>query len=257
MDLCARGGIARYLDRIGLDEADLPNGLEALVSAVATAQHARVPFENLGIHAGRVVGVEPARIAQRLVDDRRGGICYELNGLLLYALRALGVPAVLHGARVDSGAGFGPADGHVAVVVPGDPAMLVDVGFGGDMILRPIDLADPAGRDVSAGAARYRIDPAVRELDEFAGMARWHSTSGQSRFTGSVICTLPVDAGRRTMTGRIDPESGRIDYRMIEVDGDSRREYAVAAADVPGRLSDVFGIDDPRPPMRSAVGGHR
>lgn len=228
---------AAYLSRIGVTDvaADPAN----LVVAIATAQHRRIPFENLGIHLGTPVEVDPRVIVDRLVDGRRGGICYELNGLLLLALRAFGIDAHVVGARVESAAGLGPPLGHMAVLaqVGGEP-WLVDVGFGGEMVCRPIDLASVAERRIECGSAAYLLEPYTRELAEFEAMAWWHSTSPRSRFTGSLIATLPVDGGRVSITG------GAEDYRLIVTDARGTRTESdldhPAALDVCRR---VLGLD--------------
>lgn len=254
-----------YLDRIGLRAAVIAPGLDpdrrrATVCAVARAQHAAVPFENLDIHRGDCVRVDPARLITRLIDDRRGGICYQLNGLLALALTALGVPVTLWGARVDSGAGPGPADGHLAVIAEPAPGqrLLVDVGFGGERVVRPIDPDDPASLTVRLDDARYVLDPVDRELAEFADMARWHSSSPQSRFTGSVLCTLPAgDGGRRTLTGRIAQPGGRIDYRVIATTaaGD-RSARPVTIDEAAAVLAEHFGMPAAAVPAVSVVVDH-
>ncbi len=250
---------AAYLHRIGdLDANGAPDA--QLVAAVAAAQHRTVPFENLDIHRGRPVSVVPRDLADTLIVGRRGGICYQLNGLLGLALRALGVPVAFWGARVSTAAGTGPERGHMAVVARPAPGelLLVDVGFGGDRVLRPIDPADPASLRVRVGEASYALDPVDRELPDFAEMARWHSTSPESRFTGSVICTLPAAAGGRTTLAARPGPGGALTYRLIDdTPGGSgpagRAETALTVDEATAVLRARFGMPATRAPRRSAL----
>lgn len=234
-----------YLKRIGLPAATL-SGLDRCetVATLARAQHRRIPFENIDIHRGRVVTTDPAALVDRLIHGRRGGICYEVNGLLALALGALGVPARLYGARVDPGAGFGLPRGHVAVGIPagGGRVQLADVGFSGELILGGFDPDLPETWTMASGPARYRLDPEPVPADGFAEMARWQSTAARSRFTGSVICTLPTRAGRRTLAGRIDPAGRTVAYRLISADGDRRTERRLTVSAATAQLAGTFGM---------------
>jgi N-hydroxyarylamine O-acetyltransferase len=66
-----------------------------------TFHHATsIPFENLDVLLGRGIRLAPGALFQKLVRDRRGGYCFEQNGLLLLVLRALGYRVTPIGARV-------------------------------------------------------------------------------------------------------------------------------------------------------------
>ena len=80
-----------------------------------------------------------------MVRHRRGGYCYEQNGLMAYVLAQLGFDVDLLGGRVVwmNTSGTLPAMTHLtlAVTVPGvDGRYLVDVGFGGQTLSSPIRL---------------------------------------------------------------------------------------------------------------------
>src|SRR5512145_1406842 len=76
-----------------------------------------VPFENLDIHLGRRIelGLEP--IYDKIVRRRRGGFCYELNGLFAWLLERLGFELQRHSARVFGAAGLGPEFDHLTLQV--------------------------------------------------------------------------------------------------------------------------------------------
>ena len=88
-----RGGrLARYLRRLGLDEAPAVgrDGLAALQRAHLEA----IPYENLDVVLGLVPSMEEDAIVEKLVERGRGGWCYEMNGVFAWALEALGFEVV-------------------------------------------------------------------------------------------------------------------------------------------------------------------
>ncbi len=73
----------RYLERIGASAG-------APLAALHRAHLATVPFENLDIHLKRPIRLDEAAFFEKVVLQRRGGFCYELNGLFARLLRTLG-----------------------------------------------------------------------------------------------------------------------------------------------------------------------
>jgi N-hydroxyarylamine O-acetyltransferase len=131
--------LAAYLDRIGHrgSVAPDPDTLRSLVRAHLAA----VPFENLDVQLGRPLTTEIPAIFDKLVERRRGGWCYENNGVLGWALGEIGFDVrrisagVMRTVRGDAALG-----NHLALIVTlaGKP-WLVDVGFGGSLV-RPLPL---------------------------------------------------------------------------------------------------------------------
>lgn len=240
-----------YLRRVGLEDSPFVSGGPSgeLLRAVVAAQVAGVPFENLDIHRGIPVDVDPNALEDKLIARRRGGICYELNGLLARALRGLGFDAQLMGAAVLVDERPGPPLGHAAVVVRfGDTQYLVDSGFGGDALVEEVadrDLADgPVDVRFSSGSA-YRTDGVIRPLSDFVAMAHWHSTSPGSRFTNGIVCSVTGADERWTLS--CAPGG---DYRLTISEGDRREVRDLDDADVVDTLRRRFGIalaDPPRP----------
>ena len=60
-------------------------------SAFHLAHLYTVPFENLDISLGRNIACDEERFFHKIVDLRRGGFCYELNGAFAALLRELGI----------------------------------------------------------------------------------------------------------------------------------------------------------------------
>jgi N-hydroxyarylamine O-acetyltransferase len=231
--------VARYLDRLGVTA----RGLAELHLAHLLA----VPFENLSIHSNERIHLDIDWLFDKLVTRRRGGFCYELNGLFAELLRALGHRVDLLAARVvrpDGTLGI-PFD-HMCLRV--DDVWLADVGFG-DNFIAPLRLDTPGPqhdgrrsfRIVEDGGARfvedsgkmvYAFDLAPHALADFAPGCEHHQTSPDSHFT------------RRRVVSRLLP-SGRItlrDDRLITTDLDGAKTETAVGDDWRRLLAEHFGI---------------
>jgi N-hydroxyarylamine O-acetyltransferase len=258
-----------YLDRIGVAGTPAPDaaGLRALHRAHLLA----VPFENLDIHLGRWIELDPAALERKVVQQRRGGFCYELNGAFSALLGALGFEVRLLEARVRkaAGAGFGPPFDHMLLRVrcPGeDGEWLADVGFG-DCFLEPlrleagVDQDDPAGcfridevdgeLELRRAAEGGRWDPEHRfgryahELGSYRAMCRYHQTSPRSPFTQRRVCSLATPTGRVTLR----------DDRLIVTDDGRRTEHPIDGEAAWRRaLEEHFGVRLPVAGGRPAEG---
>jgi arylamine N-acetyltransferase len=136
--------VAAYFDRIGYQGSAEPT--VETVRALVAAHNRSIPFENLDPLLGiPVVDLSAAALTDKLVYRRRGGYCYEHNGLMGYVLEELGFGVDRHAGRVVwmNPDGPLPAQTHhvLSVTVPGvDGRLLVDVGFGGQTLTSPIRL---------------------------------------------------------------------------------------------------------------------
>src|SRR5690242_9508206 len=136
--------VAAYFDRIGYRGPADPT--IDTVRALVAAHNRSIPFENLDPLLGiPVVDLSAAALTDKLIHRRRGGYCYEHNGLMGYVLEELGFGVERLAGRVVwmNPEGPLPAQTHqvLAVTVPGsDGRLLVDVGFGGQTLTSPIQL---------------------------------------------------------------------------------------------------------------------
>ncbi|MFG3123166.1 arylamine N-acetyltransferase [Streptomyces sp. NPDC048201] len=258
-----------YLRRIGAQRPASPT-TEALRDL--HSRHLRtVPFENLSIHLGEPVVLEEEALLDKVVGARRGGFCYELNGTFGLLLTELGYDVQLLAGRVHGDEGLGIPYDHLALRVRtvdgGD--LLADVGFGahshGPLAFGERgDQADPggtfrvveAGDDVDVlrdGRPQYRLERRPRSLRDFRAGAWWHSTSPESRFTRSLVCSrITADGGRITLSGRTSTTTdaaGRKEVRELGTDEEVLAVYrdgfgiglsVVPAVHEPGR-SGQFG----------------
>src|SRR5688500_2931419 len=87
-----------YLNRIGYQGPLEPSAQTLRDLHVA---HLRtVPFENLSIHSHEPIVLDDAALFEKVVQRRRGGFCYELNGLFTALLRSLGFEVEMLSAAV-------------------------------------------------------------------------------------------------------------------------------------------------------------
>jgi N-hydroxyarylamine O-acetyltransferase len=123
--------LPRYFERIGHDGPTVQSrsNLDSLI-----ARHVcSIPFENVDVLLGRPIDLDPARIEQKLLTERRGGYCFEQNTYFMCVLRALGYSVTPIGARVRLGRTRAemPPRTHVFLLVAlPDGPWLVDVGVG-------------------------------------------------------------------------------------------------------------------------------
>lgn len=175
-----------------------------------------VPFENLDIHMDTRIVLEIPWLYDKIVERRRGGFCYELNGLFAELLRDLGFHVDLLAARVFGGGKLGPPFDHLTLLV--DDAWLVDVGFGA-FSLHPLrwdsreEQEDPAGPftlvdhgddvDVYQGdEPQYRIERRPRSLSEFVPTCWWQQTAPESHFRVGPRASIVTPDGRMTLTDK-------------------------------------------------------
>lgn len=245
--------INAYLERINYHRSVEP-GAETL-RALQVAHLLAVPFENLSIHAGQPIVLEDNALFAKIVENKRGGFCYEANGLFAALLRALGFDVAMLSAEVANDEDeFGPNFDHMTLMVSLEQRWLVDVGFG-DSFLQPL-LLDERGEQVQ-GRRAYRIHPDGNQLvlmqrdegddwkaqyrftlqtysyPDYAEMCRYHQTSPNSHFTRSRICS------RATADGRISLS----EKRLITTNSSGRQERTLTTDEEYAQvLREQFGI---------------
>ena len=121
-----------YFARIGYTGPRVASLL--VLNSIALGHAQAIPFENLDVISGRGVSLDMVSVQQKLIQSRRGGYCFEQNGLLLQVLLALGFQAQPISARVRIGRTreMTPPRTHLFVRVELEGASwLTDVGVGG------------------------------------------------------------------------------------------------------------------------------
>jgi N-hydroxyarylamine O-acetyltransferase len=247
-----------YLQRINYS-----GPLDPTAGTLARLHHAHllaVPFENLDIHLGRPILLDEAALFRKIVEERRGGFCYELNGLFAALLRELGFDVTLLSARVArASGGFGPEFDHLTLLVRLEERWLADVGFG-ECFCQPLRLDEPGEQRQKMDSYRlaregthwvfwelsketgwqpqYQFTLRPRCLADFAGMCRYHQSAPESHFTQKRVCSIATPEGRATLS----------DSRLIVSQNGQRDERELSSqAEVETALRDYFGVSYPRP----------
>ena len=212
----------KYLKRISYSDVIEPT-LEVLTS-LQSSHLFIVPFENLDIHNNTKINLDNS--FDKVINRNRGGFCYELNGLFYQLLKELGFNAKIVSAKVyQAEKGFGKEFDHMAIIVNiKNEDYLVDVGFG-DFSYSPLkiildkEITDPRSifkieifddeykivkqkSEDGSFIPKYIFSDKERIIDDFKDMCIFHQTSSESHFTQNKICSLPVNGGRITLSGK-------------------------------------------------------
>jgi len=208
-----------YFARIGVERPRAPT-LDAL-NALVLAHVQTIPFENLDVLLGRRIGLDDDALAEKLVHARRGGYCFEQNGLFLRVLEELGFEARPVSARVryQRPRDFVPPRTHlfVRVEIEGE-SWLADVGVGGTSPTAAMRLATDAAQPTPHEAHRVvregplyfhqvRFGDAWHDVKEFTleempridrEVANWFtSTHPQSHFKNRLMVARAAPNGVR------------------------------------------------------------
>ena len=211
--------LERYLQRIKY-MGNLEPSLETLI-AVHRHHLLHIPYENLDIHLGRTLQLDPARAYEKIVLEKRGGWCYEMNGLLAWALREIGFEVEYLACAVGQ---TNASSNHLALKVNLEQPYLADVGFGNGL-LETIPLKagvyvqqarafklEQHGEDwrfdipsVGVGAVGNSFDFTLepQELLNFQERCTYLQTSPESGFVRVVVCHRMTETGVQSLRGAV------------------------------------------------------
>jgi arylamine N-acetyltransferase len=220
--------LAAYFNRINYRGAVEPTF--DVLQDLMTAHTRTIPFENLDPVMGVPVDdLGPEALTDKLVHRRRGGYCYEQNGLMGHVLTEVGFRVRRLAGRVvwmsPPGAPL-PAQTHtvLAVTFPGSQgSYLVDVGFGGQTLTSPIRFETGTVQQTTHEPYRLEdrgeglvlqalIAEEWRPLYEFSTRTQpaidlkvgsWFvSTHPSSHFVTGLMVALVTDDARYNLSGR-------------------------------------------------------
>ena len=167
--------IKAYFHRIGLE---LPEDLtpnSALLRQLHLAHCTTVPYENLDMIRGIPTSLEEDALFHKIVEEGRGGLCFELNGSFGNLLRALGYQVTDYAARYLRGESTLPMRRHrVLKVEATDGTWLCDVGIGEVCQREPVRLEE--GLVQEQFGETYKL-----EKEEFLGWVLWDLYKGSWR----------------------------------------------------------------------------
>jgi len=214
--------LQKYFDRIafcGDAKADI-----ATVAGMMRCQLFSVPFENLDVQAGKVISLDPEEIFDKIIARKRGGYCFEVNGLFAMALEALGISYQFVAARPMMYPVRKPRTHMALVVKTDDQEWLCDLGFGSYGIRAPmrLDLLDAEIKQdfdtfmlskanqreyllqaLVGGkwADQYAFDLSPQEWVDFAPANYFSSTHPDAIFVQKLVVVLHNLRGRISLSG--------------------------------------------------------
>ncbi|MET0271901.1 MAG: arylamine N-acetyltransferase [Phenylobacterium sp.] len=210
-----------YLDRIGFQGVARPN--LATLTALHRAHLLSIPYENMDVQLGRPVTTSPDEAFDKIVTRRRGGWCYEMNGVLGAALDEIGFKVTrLAGGVHRKLRGEEMVGNHLILLVDldGEP-WIADVGFG-DSSRDPFPLREgsfsAAGYDFRlekldadwwrmhnhalGAAANFDFGLAPADPAHLAAKCHELQTSPQSNFVLNAVCQRHTPDAIRLLRGR-------------------------------------------------------
>ena len=253
-----------YFDRISYSGPRTPT------LAVLTALHGlhpeSIPFENLDPFLARPVDIAPAAIAAKLIEGRRGGYCFEQNGLFHDVLKGLGFAVSPRAGRVIWGA---PPDAQrsalthrVTKVSLPEGDYLADVGFGGQSPTAPLLLVPEMEQDTPHGRYRFVVTERIYELqlqtaDGWRGMYRFaDDIQGAADFeVGNwFTSTHPRSRFRQNLVAARIVGDRRVNLLNTEItiwpkNGPSESSTLTGPDDLGRLLTETYGIALPADPV--------
>ena len=244
-----------YLNRIGFDRAPAPDA--ATLVALHRAHLEAIAYEALDVPLGAALTIDPDAAFDKLVTRRRGGWCYEMNGVFAAALEAIGFTVTrLSGAVMRETAGDGNIGNHLVLIVDLDQPWLADVGFG-DGAVEAVPLAAGAFRQDAfdfrledlrdgwwrfhnhpeGGARSFDFNLAVRDERRRAERCAFLQTDPSSLF---VLNTVAQRHGGGAMAMLVNRTLKRVSGAGV-----THEDIPDAAAYV-RTLREVFDLDVPR-----------
>ncbi len=223
--------IEGYLARLGCP-ARPPSA--AALAEIHRAQATLIPYETTWLHLGECWGIDPWESIERIVQQRRGGYCFHLNGALALLLEALGYDVTLHRGGVHrDGPAAADIGGHLVLLVhdlptPDNPGGVwyVDTGLG-DALHEPLPLVagqyrqgpmrfqlgrspDGIGQwrferlagDVEGAMAPVSFEEATTTMASFEAAHTRNTTSPESPFVRMVTAQRRPATGSTVLRGR-------------------------------------------------------
>lgn len=224
-----------YFARIGYrSRDDLPGLLEHHMRAI--------PFENLGVLLGDKPRIDLPSLETKLVEQKRGGYCYEHATLFAAVLAELGFGVKTHSARVVMVTPRHLAPRTHMFLTVGD--FMLDPGFGGLAPLQPVPLdGTPVGM--------HRV---VRDGDGIAlehdGKLLWvssleHDQPIDFEMANHFTATFPQSPFVQRMMLRAFTEAGEIRIANRDVTLDGEKLVLADRKQLRELVAKYFGFDLP------------
>lgn len=246
--------VQAFLDRVGYTgtrECTREN-----LALLIREHQENVPFENLDYfqnpHGG---SIDVEKLYDKVVTRRRGGVCYELNGLLYAMLRELGYECYPVDVRLHREPGVPAPYSHQGIVAVVDGRKYYcDVGFGGPGPKGLVDLDDTQVQELYGSRFRASVDGLYRKIQWF------HDGDWFDQISFTDVPVIPEDYEARLFFFTANPASYFVIARMVNLclptgsaalsgnhltirkDGQVTEKDLTTDEELTQALKDVFGI---------------
>jgi len=243
--------VRSYLDRIGIEKIEDPS--RKYLAELQNHHLRSIPFEDLDI-PGKRIELDLEKIYNKIISTKRGGFCYELNGLFHWLLASLDFKVDMLSARVFNSKKneFGPEFDHMTLIVHLDKDYLVDVGFG-DSFRIPLEFPKGEVEDISGHyqlkqhetssihnfinekafellrenendwIPQYLFTLKPREFNDYKDMCDFQQDSPASHFRTRMLCTIATEEGRITLSN--DSLTIKEDKTKNKISFESKEEF--------------------------------
>lgn len=252
-----------YLQRIGVDPSTVEQPDFETLARLQRAHVETVPFETLSItgdprgdFSATGVTLELPALYEKIVDHRRGGYCFELNGLFCWLVDQLGYDVSRIPARVldDDGDPGIPANHH-SILVEFDQPYVVDVGLGKGKLYQPVPVESGTAsgplqewrvvdsewpeethrlevNDGDGWSGRYVFEAESCSLSYFRAANDYLQTANESPFTGEPFVSIGTETGYVSCSDRT----------LRRVDSEGEETSSLSDAEWYDRLETTFGL---------------
>jgi N-hydroxyarylamine O-acetyltransferase len=249
-----------YFERIGYTGSREPT--VPVLHAITDAHTQSIPFENLDVLLGKSIDIEINAIFRKLVQDRRGGYCFEQNSLLLYVLGAIGFKVSPLSARVrlQRPRDYIPPRTHLFLRIEIDgESWLTDVGVGAASLTSAIRL-HAEGEQSTPHEPRRIIREGASWFHQILYADQWHDVC---EFTLEEMPPIDRELGNwftsahpqshfksRLMVARALPDGKRLtvlnhDFNIRQRDGDVEKRHIASTEELLEVLREYFGLQFP------------
>lgn len=247
-----------YLRRLGYRQTP-QNNLQTL-NELHKKHLFSIPFENLDIHLKKPLQIELEALYQKIIIEKRGGFCYELNFLFYNLLKEIGFDCqIVSASMYDKKENLAGQFDHLAILVKLEENWLVDVGYG-NLFTEPMKIPskidnyvykdrdaiykigqlDESTYILSESKKGYKFkeiyafETIPRKINEFYEQIDFKQYSKESYFVKNKICTLPTEEGRITL----------FNAKFIKTMGQEKQERTIQNDDEFYQLvRDEFGMN--------------
>ncbi|EKU4728583.1 N-hydroxyarylamine O-acetyltransferase [Citrobacter freundii] len=214
--------LTAYFARIGWSDSASVD-IETL-KALHLLHNGAIPFEKLDVLLPREMQLDDLSLEEKLVTARRGGYCFEQNGVFERALREIGfnVRSLLGRVVLANPSSLPPRTHRLLLVELQGEQWIADVGFGGQTLTAPIRLQADIEQQTPHGEYRlvqegddwilqfrhhdhwqsmYRFDLVVQHQSDYLMGNFWSAHWPQSHFRHHLLmCRHLPDGGKLTLT---------------------------------------------------------